>query len=341
MDTLAIVVVSYNVRDLLQRCLQSIRASAAHAADRLAVTTVVVDNASQDGSAELVATEFPEVALIALESNFGFTGANNLAFRRLGFPVCAARAGQEAPAALAGGILDAPPDYVLLLNPDAEPQGAALGELVDAMRARPDAGACGARLQYGDGGFQHGAFRFPGLAQAALDLFPLEGVRGAHRLRDGTVNGRYPQALWDGAEPFPVDFVLGAALLLRGAAIRQIGGLDEGYWMYCEEMDWCRRARSGGWRAYAVPAARVVHHEGQSSRQRRWRSFEQLWRSRFRYFSIYQADYPPGFPAALRGLVRVGIARQRKVLSSSFARGEVDGVELADALAAFAAVENM
>lgn len=341
MDVLAIVVVSYNVRDLLRRCLQSIRAAGALAADRLVVTTVVVENASRDGSAELVAAEFPDATLIALDCNLGFTGANNLAIRRLGFPVCAARAGEEAPGALAGNLLNAPPDYVLLLNPDAELQGAALDELVDAMRAHPDAGACGARLQYGDGSFQHGAFRFPGLAQAALDFFPLEGVRGAHRLRNGAVNGRYPQALWDGAAPFAVDFVLGAALLMRGAAIGQIGGLDEGYWMYCEEMDWCRRARSGGWRAYAVPAARVVHHEGQSSRQRRWRSFEQLWRSRFRYFSMYQADYPPGFLAALRGLVRVGIARRRAALSNAFAHGEIDGVEAAEALAAFAAVEDM
>ena len=169
----------------------------------------------------------------------------------------------------------------------------------------------------------------------------MEGVRGAHRLRDGKVNGRYPQALWAGAAPFPVDFVLGAALLMRGEAVRHVGGLDEGYWMYCEEMDWCRRARSGGWRTYAVPAARVVHHEGQSSRQRRWRSFEQLWRSRFRYFSMYQADYPPGFLAALRGLVRVGIARQRAAALDAFACGEVDGVEAAEALAVFAAVERM
>jgi hypothetical protein len=166
-------------------------------------------------------------------------------------------------------------------------------------------------------------------------------VRGAHRFRNGSVNGRYPQALWAGVAPFPVDFVLGAALLMRGGAIRQIGGLDEGYWMYCEEMDWCRRARSGGWRTYAVPAARVVHHEGQSSRQRRWRSFEQLWRSRFRYFSMYQADYPPGFLAALRGFVRVGIARRRGALLSAVANGEVDGVEAAEALAAFGAVERL
>jgi hypothetical protein len=341
MDTLAIVVVSYNVRELLQRCLQSLRASAALSVDSLAVTTVVVDNASQDGSADLVAAEFPEATLIALDCNLGFTGANNLALRRLGFPVCAVRAGQEAPGALARDDSAPPSDYVLLLNPDAELQGAALGELVDAMRARPDAGACGARLEYSDGSFQHGAFRFPGLAQVALDFFPLERVRGAHRLRDGAVNGRYPQALWGGAAPFAVDFVLGAALLMRGAAIGHIGGLDEGYWMYCEEMDWCRRARSGGWRTYAVPAAQVAHHEGQSSRQRRWRSFEQLWRSRFRYFSMYQADYPPGFLAALRGLVRVGIARRRAAILNAFARGEIDGVEAADALTAFGAVENM
>ena len=93
----------------------------------------------------------------------------------MGFPVCAARTGQEAHRALTGDSPAATPDYVLLLNPDTELQGAALGELVDVMVAHPDAGACGARLQYGDGSFQHGAFRFPGLAQVALDFFRWKG----------------------------------------------------------------------------------------------------------------------------------------------------------------------
>jgi GT2 family glycosyltransferase len=369
---LAVIVVNYNTRELLRRCLASIAASPLPEDARLQV--VVVDNASHDGSAELVAAEFPSVRLVAAPANLGFTGGNNLALRLLGFPietadwrlltadpedsdsqqaqraekpsasVSEATSHQSAVSSQQSPVSSqqsSPPDFVLLLNADAELQDDALRGMAMFLAATPDAGACGAHLCYGNGAFQHGAFRFPGLVQIALDLFPLNGAPGAHRLHNSRFNGRYPARLWQSSTPFPVDFVLGAALMVRGAAIRQVGGLDDGFFMYCEEMDWCLRLAEAGWRVYAVPTAHVLHHEGQSSRQVRWTAYERLWRSRLRFYRKYARRYPPGFQTAVRGLLRLGAAWQARAMRRSFGAGAVDGQEAARALAAYAAIARL
>lgn len=354
---LAVIIVSYNVRELLRGCLRSIDASAARTADRLAMTTVVVDNASADGSADMVATEFPAVHLIASSENLGFTGGNNAALRWLGFPIAESnqtqigriRAGSDphrsAPSASHSNpgeqVSRFQPDYVLLLNPDAEVTGDALWQMVSFLASNPQAAVCGAGLRYGDGAFQHGAFRFPGVAQVALDLFPPVGIRGAHRLLNSRINGRYPAAQWAQGAPFEVDFVLGAAMMVRGAAIIQVGGLDDGYWMYCEEMDWCRRFWQCGWTVHVLPAAQIIHYEAQSSRQRRWLAQERLWRSRLRYFTQYAADYPPGALWLIRRLVRAGMMQQARQAERRFARGEIDGVELGQALSTTAVIAQL
>ena len=324
---LAVIVVSYNVCGLLRSCLRSIAASAGRAAGKLEVATVVVDNASTDGSAAMVAAEFPEVHLIASQENLGFTGANNHALRWLGFP----DPERDRPR----------PDYVLLLNPDTEILDDALGQMVGFLERRADVAVCGAGLRYGDGAFQHSAFRFPGVAQVFLDLFAPTGLRGAHRLLDSRLNGRYPAALWRQGEPFAVDFVLGAAMMVRGHAIAAVGGLDEGYWMYCEEMDWCRRFWRSGRPVYALPSAQIIHHEAQSSRQRRWLAQERLWRSRFRFYAKYRDAYSPVILAWIRLLVHAGMWRQKRQATKRFAAGEIDGVELAQALATCTAISKL
>lgn len=334
--TLAVVVVSYNVRELLRRCLASVLASAARTQDRLSVDIVVVDNASHDGSAGMVAAEFPAVRLTALADNSGFTGGNNIALHQLGFPIELAR---TAPAE---GVSSAQrPDYVLLLNPDTTVADDALWLLVSCLESHPDAGACGARLTYGDGRFQHGAFRYPSVAQVFLDFFPLSRLPGSHRLHSGRINGRYPIQLWNGAAPFPVDFVLGAALMVRGVTVAQVGGLDDGYWMYCEEMDWCLRMRDAGWLTLVAPTAHVVHYEAQSSRQFRWKTYERLWRSRFRFYAKHRNHFPPFQLPIFRYIVRCGISFRRRAMQEAFAGGEVTGVEVAEAMAAFAAIEQL
>ena len=250
---LAVVIVNYNVRDLLRACLASVQASAALTADKLDVDIIVVDNASHDDSVAMVAADFPDVHLIALDENIGFTGANNLALAQLGFNTAATH-----PVTLS-------PCHLCLPRPRPPPQPrhrsrqtTPSGRWSIFSKANPSAGICGANLIYGDGSFQHGAFHFPSLAQVTIDLFPLPTVRGMHRLHDSALNGRYPAALWQGHEPFPVDFVLGAALMARADAIRAVGGLDDEYFMYCEEMDWCLRLAKAGWLGLC-PARRPGH----------------------------------------------------------------------------------
>jgi N-acetylglucosaminyl-diphospho-decaprenol L-rhamnosyltransferase len=335
--SVAAIVVNYNTGSLLRNSLHSIEAAARYAGTDLAVW--VVDNASSDGSAAMVAAEFPQAHLIALPRNIGFTGGNNVVLATLGFaaPVPPDLSAHIRPPPVPGGL----PDYVLLLNPDAELTMGALRQFERMMNAHPAVGICGAYLQYGDGRFQHGAFHFPNLAQVALDLFPPSGVPGANRLYDSGINGRYPLAQWEQLEPFPVDFVLGAAMFVRGAAIREVGTLDPAYWMYCEEMDWCMRMRAHGWGVYAAPQVRVIHHEAQSSRQVRWRAYVRLWKSRYLFYARHRNYYPPGYMAVVRKMVRVGIARQRRAVEKQFARGEISGAAAGEALQALAMVAQL
>lgn len=328
---LAIVIVSYNVTALLHACLASLFASLARTPE-LAAEVWVVDNASADGSTAMVADVFPAVRLIASPDNLGYTAGNNLALQLVGFTAIGGEARPLAAYAWAAGLprSAALPRHVWLLNPDTAVQGDAAAQLVRFMDETPLAGACGAQLCYADGSFQHGAFRFPGLAQLGLDFFPPPG-RLNQPLLDSRLNGRYPLRLYQQGQPFPVDFVLGATLLARGETLRQVGLLDEGYFMYCEEMDWQRRARQAGWRAYCVPGAQVVHVAGASSSQFRSRSFTALWQSRLRYFRRYRG---PLFNRSAAGLIRAGLhAEARRARRSAPA-------DLDQRLAAFAAVEE-
>jgi GT2 family glycosyltransferase len=338
-----VVVPVYNAPDDVRTCVGSVL-------DHLRpdVRVVLIDDASPDPRiapifADLVQRAHPQLVLLRNDTNLGFTGGNNAALAELGF-AAARRTGPWRHAAAAASPDPDPdrrPDYVLLLNPDAELKPGALAALVEVLASKPRAGACGARLEYPDGSFQHGAFAFPTLAQVALDFLPVTAVRGAHRLLDSRVNGRYPRALWAGGAPFRVDFVLGAALCVRAEAIDVAGALDDGYWMYGEEMDWCLRLAYYGYGVWAVPAARVVHHAGQSSQQVRWRSFERLWRSRFRFYARHPGYYGPLHLALVRLLVRAGTAHMRRTAETQFARGEIDGITLGEALAALDAVGTL
>lgn len=341
MPHLAIVILNYNTRELLRACLRSVFEAATQSAGRLTVTVVVVDSASTDGSAAMVAAEFPRAHLIASPINLGYTGGNNLALNLLGFPVDAL----PFPIPDSPFPIPHPPDYVLLLNADTEVASDALWQMVRVLEDRPDVGACGAHLRYGDGSFQHGAFRFPTLLQLVLDLWPLVELPGLRRfwpwLANSRLNGRYPALCWQGDAPFAVDFVLGAALMVRGEAIRQVGGLDDGYFMYCEEMDWCLRLAGAGWTILAVPVAHVTHHEGQSSRQVRWPAYERLWRSRFRFYRKHAQHYLPGYLWLVRLAVWIGVSWRAVLAERRFAAGELTGVETAAELQAYRAIKEL
>jgi N-acetylglucosaminyl-diphospho-decaprenol L-rhamnosyltransferase len=279
---LAIIIVNWNVRELLAACLRTVQADLA--ASNLSGQIWVVDNASSDGSVELVRREFPEVRLIASDQNLGFAAGNNVALRAMGFP---------------DGEVSNLPQAVLLLNPDTEVHLGALPALVDFLYSTPTAGIVGARLVYGDGSFQHSVFSFPGLWQLAIELLPLPG-----RLAESRLNGRYPPALYEQGQPFRVDHPLGAAMCVRREAIRQIGLLDEGYHMYVEEIDWARRIALAGWEAYCVPAAAVTHLGGQSTGQVGTDSLVNLWTSRYRF---YRNHYHPLKVWLATRIVQMGI----------------------------------
>ena len=346
MDTnpdLGIVIVSWNVRDLLARCLNSVYASLD--SSNLRGEVWVVDNASGDGSAEMVRQQFPRAHLIANADNRGFAAANNQALRAMGLGDAQsphyrrtriARINtdkkkikiRENPCeSVSQKFSGRKPRYIMLLNPDTEVQGDALGVLVRFMDETSAAGVCGARLTYSDGSFQHSAFGFPTLAQVFLDFFPLHW-----RLLESRLNGRYPRRLYEQGEPFAVDHPLGAAMMVRREAIAQVGLLDEGFHIYVEEIDWCMRIKRAGWAVYCVPRAGVIHHEAQSTRQVRPQMIVALWRSRF---YLFEKHYSPTFRWIARRIVRVGMRAEERRAREAYRRGELNTKELAARVAAY------
>jgi len=295
---LAVIIVSWNVRDLLCACLRSLFAELERSG--LEGEVWVVDNASSDDSVAMVQACFPQVRLLPLEENLGFAGANNLVLRKI-FRIPSDEGW---------------PQYLLFLNPDTTVRPGALRTLVEFMDSHPDVGVAGPQLRYPDGGFQHSAFHFPTLAQIFLDFFPLH-----HRLIHSRLNGRYPRAWYDRGEPFEIDHPLGAAMIVRKEAIQEVGPLDEGFFIYCEEIDWCWRMKRAGWRAYCVPRAVVIHHEAQSTRQAHGEMFVQLWRSRFR---LFRKHYSTSFRWAARQLVRLGIGVEMARAWWAQSRGRLD-----------------
>ncbi|MEA3374772.1 MAG: glycosyltransferase family 2 protein [Chloroflexota bacterium] len=312
MPHLAVVIVSWNVRELLASCLRFLFDDLGRSAPGAAVW--VVDNASTDGTPEMVAETFPEVHLVASDRNLGFAAANNLA---LG-------------AFLRDSRSAACDSFVWLLNPDTEVQPGATAALLRALDTHRRGGVVGAKLLYPDGSLQHSAFRFPGLMQLVFELFPMP-----ERLYDTRLNGRYPRHLYQGPAPFPVDHPLGASMMVRREAIDEVGLLDEGFWMYCEEIDWCWRMHRAGWTAYCAPAAEVIHHAGKSSEQVQVRSFVALWRSRIR---LYEKHYPAWKRRLARLTVTLGMHRKIRQARAAHRRGEMDATELKARLEAYQTV---
>ncbi len=231
---LSVIIVSWNVCDLLECCLRSVASEAA--ALSLPVETIVVDNASSDGTADRLRRAHPDVRLIASPRNLGFAAGCNL------------------------GLAAASGDPVLLLNPDAVLQPGALGALLRALEQHPRMGAAGPLLLDATGREQSSRRRFPSLANAFLestlvqDHFP--GLPWYRRYYCLDVSSALPQR---------VDWLVGACLLVRRAAIDATGPLDERFFMYFEEVDWFLRAAAAGWSAWYEPGARVVHLAGASS----------------------------------------------------------------------------
>jgi len=284
MPDLAVVIVSWNVRDLLAACLRSLFADLNRS--DLKAEVWVVDNGSADGTPEMVAESFPTVHLIASDENLGFAAGNNVALRQV------------------SSLKSQIPKYIWLLNSDTEVQPGATVALLSTLDTNLQVGVAGAKLLYPDGSLQHAAFRFPGLIQLVFEFFPLPP-----RLYDTPLNGRYSHRLYEGKSPFPVDHPLGAAMMMRVEAVAQVGLMDEGYQMYCEEIDWCWRMRKAGWQALCVPTAQVIHHAGQSTAQVPIPSFVNLWTSRARLYARYHG---PLTWRLAQAFVRAGMRRRMR-----------------------------
>jgi hypothetical protein len=238
---LAIVIVNYRTGDLAVDCLRALAPVLAEAPE---IRAVVVDNASADGSAQRISDVIAQrqwsqwAGLIELPSNVGYAAGNNAALRAiLAWPQ--------------------PPRYVLLLNPDTAVRPGALAELLKFMDSHPGVGIAGSRLEDPDGTPQRSAFRFPTI-RSELDA----------GLRLGLVSRLLHR--WLAAPPVrdeahPTDWVAGASMIIRTQLFQQLGLLDETYFMYYEEVDFCYQAKKAGWPCWYVPSSRVVHLVGQSS----------------------------------------------------------------------------
>lgn len=255
-----VVVVSFNTRELTRRCLHSIHAERGS----LEVEVVVVDNASEDGSAAMVRQEFPQAILIANPENRGFAAASNQGF--------AASSGRR----------------LLLLNPDAELLPASLRAMIDFAAAHPTAGVIGPRVLLPTGAQQSTTFRYPRLSDLLINLFvPNRWVRKSRLL------GRSRYVGLDSERIQEVEVIAGCCMLVPREILEAVGGMDERFFMYGEEVEWCHRIRAAGWDVLYFPGASVLHHAGQSSRQRPDAMAVAMTRSQLRLIAILR-----GRPAA-------------------------------------------
>jgi len=264
----SVVIVSWQVRELLRACLTSI----AQYEGETALDVWVVDNASTDGSAAMVATAFPWVRLIALDHNPGFAAANNIALRL------------------------APGDVCILLNPDTRLTDAAISRLAAYLRTHRECGVVGPRLLNPNGTVQSAGFAPPSLFQVWYDLVPWP-----RRFYTSRLNGRYTSE--PGDAPYDIGFPLGAVLAVRGEVFDAVGLLDEGYGMYMEEPDLCARVWAAGWAVRLLPDATIIHHGGQSTGQMPEAMFLALHRARRRFYARFR---PRWWNATARTLVRTG-----------------------------------
>jgi len=266
MVDLSIVILSWNVCDLLRQCLKSVARDRPLSVDHplLATEIIVVDNASSDGSAEMVRAEFPDVRLIANQANRGYTGGNN-----------------DGTAAAIGR-------YVMILNPDTRVLDDALAALVSYADVHPDVGVVGPQLLNSDGSVQSSRRRFPTLITGLFESTWLEPLAPRNVLQRYYVLDQPDDAIQE------VDWLFGACFLVRREVIQQVGALDEGFFMYSEEMDWCRRIRQAGWKVVYLPEAQVIHYGGKSSDQVAAQRHIYFQTSKVRYFRKHHGALTAG-----------------------------------------------
>ena len=233
--TLSVIIVNYNVRQFLENALASI----ARALEGIDGEVFVVDNASSDGSADMVRAKFPSVCLIESDRNLGFARANNVALQR------------------------ARGEFLLLINPDTVVQEDTFRVMLRFFAEVPDAGLAGCKILNPDGTFQLPCRRsFPTPWVAFTKIFGLSALFPKSRLF-----GRYNLTYLDEDETYPVEAIGGAFMMLRREAYEKSGGLDESFFMYGEDLDWCYRIGQAGYRVYYVHATKIIHFKGESTKR--------------------------------------------------------------------------
>ncbi|MEP9411066.1 MAG: glycosyltransferase family 2 protein [Candidatus Brocadia sp.] len=248
MIALNFIIVNWNTRQLLIDCISSIYTTVTG----ISYHIHVVDNGSADGSVKAVHDQFPRVLVIENLENRGFAAAVNQALEKN----------------IAGYT------YSVLLNTDTLLQKGAIRTMYSFMEQHKDAGIVGAQLQKPDGARQHSYDNYPTLATELLNksllrwLFP----------------GKYPSKKTQTTQPVEVESVIGACMMIRNRAIEDVGRLDEDYFFFLEETDWCYRMQKAGWKVYHVPDARVIHLGGQSKKMAPWQSQVEYCRSLYTFF---------------------------------------------------------
>ncbi|HEV2055702.1 MAG TPA: glycosyltransferase family 2 protein [Methylomirabilota bacterium] len=257
---LSVIIVSFNSAGFIERCLASVETCLRGVNHEVCV----VDNASSDGSARLVRERFPRVTVIANRVNLGFAAGVNR------------------------GLDATEGRYVLWLNPDAELLDAGAGDLVDYFERHPRVGILGPQLVDPSGGVQLSCRSFPSYRTALFHRhslltrwFPKNPGSREYLLSD-----------WDHGTAREVDWVSGACLLHRRRLLDEIGPLDERFFMYCEDVDFCLRARQAGWSVQYHPGTRVLHHIGGSSRAEAFRMVVARHRSMWRYYAKHFRRHP-------------------------------------------------
>lgn len=248
---LAVILVNWNTKDLLDRCLGGLEASSGDSRAQI----VVIDNASTDGSAEFIRRRHPRIRLIANGENEGFARAVNR------------------------GLAATTQDLVLVLNPDAMPTPGAIRSMIELMRSDPTIGIVGPRLIGAGDRPQISVANHPSLATELLHKPMLS------RLLPGRFYSRHYQP----DSPVQVETVIGACMLLNRAMLREIGDFDESYFLFLEETDLCLRARRAGWKVVFHPKVRVLHHQGASATQAEIRARVEYARSLAVYFAKHHS----------------------------------------------------
>jgi len=253
MKSLSIIIVNWNTKEYLKKCLQSIyNDDLSHSYE-----VIVVDNASTDGSKEMLHQLFPQVKTILNHQNLGFAQANNQAIQ------------------LSEGT------YILLLNSDTIVREGAIESLVNFVENNPEVGCVGAKLLNPDNSLQFSCSPNPTLISEFMRMFHLPGIRP---------DGYYHMDRWKLNIPREVDVLIGACMLFRMSALEKIGSFDKQFFMYSEEVDLCYRIRQAGWKVFWSPDAEIVHYGGQSSKQVAAKMFIQLYKSKVLFFRKHRGQ---------------------------------------------------